>query len=88
MTATMDAPFEPMDQFSGVAGDVRDPYPSFHAKRVEMPVEELEDGSLEVYPYDLVARVMRDNTTFCSGSIRELMSVVMVAGDLSKDKPR
>ncbi len=77
MTATMDAPFEPMDQFSGVAGDVRDPYPDFHHKRVETPSAWLEDGSIEVYPYDLVSAVLRDNTTFCSGSIRELMSVVM-----------
>ena len=35
------------------------------------------DGSVEIYPYDLNAAVMRDNVTFCSGSIRELMSVVM-----------
>ena len=77
MTATMDPPFEPMDQFSGVAGDVRDPYPDFHAKRSDTPVVQLEDGSYEVFPYDLVAAVMRDNVTFCSGSIRELMSVVM-----------
>ena len=41
MTATMDAPFEPMDQFSGVAGDVRDPYPAFHATRVETPAKAL-----------------------------------------------
>ena len=77
MTATLDPPFEPMAQFSGVAGDVRDPYPDFHAMRTETPVVELPDGSFEVFPYDLVAAVMRDNVTFCSGSIRELMSVVM-----------
>ncbi len=77
MTATMDAPFEPMAQFSGVAGDLRDPYPDFHRKRVETPAAVLPDGSIEVYPYELVAAVMRDNVTFCSGSIREVMSVVM-----------
>jgi cytochrome P450 len=66
-----------MAQFSGVAGDVRNPYPDFHQKRTETPVAQLEDGSWEVYPYDMVAAVMRDNETFCSGSIRELMSVVM-----------
>lgn len=77
MTALIDPPFEPMAQFSGVAGDVRNPYPDFHEKRTETAVAELEDGSFEVYPYDLVAQVMRDNVTFCSGSIRELMSVVM-----------
>jgi cytochrome P450 len=77
MTATMDAPFEPMAQFSGVAGDVRNPYPDFHRKRAETPVGQLDDGSYEIYPYEMVAAVMRDNETFCSGSIRELMSVVM-----------
>jgi cytochrome P450 len=77
LTATLDPTFEPMAQFSGVAGDLRNPYPDFHRKRAETPVAQLEDGSWEVYPYDLVASVMRDNETFCSGSIRELMSVVM-----------
>jgi cytochrome P450 len=77
MTTALDPPFEPMAQFSGVAGDTRNPYPGFHAKRTETPVEVHADGSVEVYPYELNAAVMRDNVTFCSGSIRELMSVVM-----------
>ncbi len=74
LTAT---PFDPMAQFTGVAGDVRDPYPSFHEKRRDRPVELTADGSYEVYTYDLVSQVMRDNVTFASGSIREFMSVVM-----------
>lgn len=77
MTATVDRPFDPMAQFTGVAGDVRDPYPGFHAKRTETPVLTHADGSVEIYTYDLNAEVMRDNVTFCSGSIRELMSVAM-----------
>ena len=29
MSVAEKAPFDPMGQFSGVAGDVRDPYPEF-----------------------------------------------------------
>lgn len=76
-TAAIDRPFDPMAQFSGVAGDVRNPYPDFHQKRIETPVEVNRDGMYEVYTYDLNAVVMRDNVTYCSGSIRELMSVAM-----------
>ncbi len=76
-TAAVDRPFDPMDQFTGVAGDVRNPYPGFHQKRTESPVEINADGMYEVYPYDLNAIVMRDNVTYCSGSIRDLMSTVM-----------
>jgi cytochrome P450 len=56
---------------------VRNPYPDFHRKRAETPVELNADGMYEVYTYDLNSQVMRDNVTFCSGSIREMMSVVM-----------
>lgn len=66
-----------MGQFSGVAGDTRDPYPGFWRKRNESPVELNADAMWEVYTYDLVSQVMRDNVTFPSGSIRDMMSVVM-----------
>jgi cytochrome P450 len=69
--------FEPAAQFEGVAGDVRDPYPDFHALREPPGVRRNPDGAWEIYPYDLVAQVMRDHQSFPSGSIRELMSVVM-----------
>jgi cytochrome P450 len=69
--------FDPAAQFEGVAGDVRDPYPAFHALRTETPCALNADGMYEFYTYDLVAQVMRDQVTFPSGSIRELMSVVM-----------
>lgn len=72
-----DPAFDVMGQFTGVAGDVRDPYPAFHRKRVHTPVEPQPDGFFEVYPYELVARVLRDDATFPSGSIRDLMSAVM-----------
>ena len=77
MSATLSLPFDPMAQFSGVAGDLRDPYPAFHAKRADSPVELKADGEFEIYPYELVSQVMRDHETFPSGSIREFMSVVM-----------
>jgi cytochrome P450 len=76
-TAAVDRPFDPMGQFSGVAGDLRNPYPAFHRLREETPVALNRDGMYEVYTYDLVAQVFRDNVTYCSGSIRDLMSVVM-----------
>jgi cytochrome P450 len=77
MTTALGPAFDAMAQFSGVAGDLRNPYQAFHAKRIETPVETDDDGFVEVFTYDLNAQVMRDNETFCSGSIRELMSVVM-----------
>lgn len=77
MSVLTDAPFDPMSQFTGVAGDLRDPYTDFGRKRRELPVELMADGGYEVYPYDLVSQVMRDNVTFASGSIREMMSLVM-----------
>ena len=51
--------FEPAAQFEGVAGDVRDPYPTFHALREPPGVHRNPDGAWEIYPYDLVAQVMR-----------------------------
>jgi cytochrome P450 len=77
MTTAVDHPFDPMAQFTGVAGDVRNPYPGFHQKRTETPVLTHPDGTVEIFTYDLNAAAMRDNVTFCSGSIRELMSVAM-----------
>ena len=80
--------WDPMAQFVGtVAGDSRDPYVGYRAKRVETPVERRRNVSFDgsdtggemyyVYCYDDVATVLRDNTTFCSGSIRDLLEVVM-----------
>src|SRR3954447_26079083 len=78
--------FDAMGQFTDtVAGDVRDPYPDFVQKRRETPVEVTvnvgfdgeESPVCTVYTYDLVAEVLRDNVTFSSGAVRELMEVVM-----------
>ena len=77
MSVATDAPFDPMAQFTGVAGDVRDPYAEFWTRRAAEPVALMDDGGYEVFSYDLVSQVMRDNVTFPSGSIREFMSVVM-----------
>ena len=78
--------FDAMGQFTDtVAGDVRDPYPDFVQKRRETPVEVTvnvgfdgeESPVCNIYTYDLVAQVLRDNVTFSSGAVRELMEVVM-----------
>src|SRR3954463_10386968 len=78
--------FDAMGQFTDtVAGDVRDPYPDFVQKRRETPVEVTvnvgfdgeESPVCNVYTYDLVAQVLRDNVTYSSGAIRELMEIVM-----------
>ena len=77
MSGMTTTPFDPMSQFTGIAGDLRDPYPAFWDRRRSDPVARLDDGSYEVFSYELVSAVMRDNITFPSGSIRELLSVVM-----------
>ena len=78
--------FDAMGQFTNtVAGDVRDPYPGLAQKRKKSPVElatqvDFDGGESQVaniYTYDAVAQVLRDNVTFSSGAIRELMEVVM-----------
>jgi cytochrome P450 len=80
--------WDPMAQFVGtVAGDSRSPYPGYHDKRRDTPVEARRNVSFDgsdngtemyyVYRYDDVATVLRDNVTFCSGSIRDLLTVVM-----------
>jgi cytochrome P450 len=82
-------PYESFDagqQFAGsVAGDTRDPYPRFAEKRRDAPVEKVRDilwGDIErdafwVYTYDDVGKVFRDDTTYSSISIRELMGLYM-----------
>src|SRR4051794_31568526 len=77
-----------MAQFVGtVAGDSRNPYVGYVGQRRDTPVEARRNVSFDgsdtggvmfyVYNYDDVATVLRDNTTFCSGSIRDLLEVVM-----------
>jgi len=81
-----DDSFDAMGQFTDtVAGDLRDPYPGLALKRRESPVELVEQADfggesspvVNVYTYDEVAQVLRDNVTFSSGAIRELMELVM-----------
>src|SRR5438105_8740458 len=81
-----DDSFDAMGQFTDtVAGDLRDPYPGLAQKRRESPVELVVQSDfggesspvVNVYPYDEVAQVLRDNVTFSSGAIRELMELVM-----------
>jgi cytochrome P450 len=81
-----DDAFDAMGQFTNtVAGDLRDPYPGLGEKRRAAPVElamqtDFDGGEspvANVYTYDTVAQVLRDNVTFSSGAIRELMELVM-----------
>src|SRR5947199_4179427 len=82
-----DDSFDAMGQFTNtVAGDLRDPYPALGEKRRATPVEltvqtDFDGGNptpvVNVYTYELVAQVLRDNVTFSSGAIRELMELVM-----------
>lgn len=78
--------FDEMGQFTDtVAGDVRDPYPDLAVKRRQSPVElnmqmgfDLEERlTATVYRHDDVSEVLRDNVTFSSSAIRDLMAVVM-----------
>jgi cytochrome P450 len=83
-----DDSFDSMGQFTNtVAGDVRDPYPALAEKRRAAPIELVPEidfagnrsGNMvcNVYSYDLVAQVLRDNVTYTSTVIRELMALVM-----------
>lgn len=76
-----------------VAGNVRDPYPELARRRRESPVEArtdtlfsggAEDGSEDltrdaywIYRYEDVSAVLRDNESFSSESVREMMGLVM-----------
>jgi cytochrome P450 len=79
-------PFDSMGQFTDtVAGDTRDPYPRLAEQRRRAPAEVSllpnplgeEVETFAVYTYDLVSQVLRDNETFSSGWIRDLMGIVM-----------
>lgn len=80
-------PYESFDPvFAGtVAGDVRDPYPVFAEKRRTTPVDRvheklwgfIEGDAVWVYTYDDVSHVLRDNLTYSSASIRDLMGLYM-----------
>ncbi len=65
-------------------GDVRDPYPDFAEQRRLAPVSRsILHGPtgpaevVDVWSYAQVDQVFRDNETFSSGAIRELMELVM-----------
>ena len=63
-TAALDRPFDPMSQFSGVAGDVRNPYPGFHQKRIETPVDVARVGELLGERFERLPPVLA-RTEFC-----------------------
>jgi cytochrome P450 len=81
-----DDSFDAMGQFTDtVAGDLRTPYPGLAEKRRTSPVEVVDvvdfagapQTVCNVYTYETCAAVLRDNVTFSSSAIRELMEIVM-----------
>lgn len=86
LDSPFDSPFDSMGQFvDTVAGDTRDPYPGLAEQRRTAPAARLwlpgylgeMVETFVVFTFDLVSQVLRDNVTFSSGGIRELMGVVM-----------
>lgn len=82
---TYDEEFDPLGQYPIDAHDVRDPYPELAERRRTTPVArrpawgaggEIVEG-YEVYRYDDVASVMRDNGRYSSASVRDGMAPVM-----------
>ena len=77
--------WDPLAQYPIDPPDARDPYPRFAECRRSMPVGRRraldEHGNridaFEVYRYEDVAAVMRDNVTFSSASVRGEMAPVM-----------
>jgi cytochrome P450 len=77
--------FDPLAQYPIDSRSVRDPYPELAERRRTTPIAkrpawgargEVVDG-WEVYRYDDVTAVMRDNVTFSSASVRDGMAPVM-----------
>src|SRR5258707_230432 len=68
-----------------LAGDVRDPYPELADTRRATPVQGFgptgdDPGSMELFmafSYEAVTRVLRDNETFSSAILGEVMGEVM-----------
>jgi cytochrome P450 len=81
----IDDVFDEQAQFAFTgAGDVRNPYPGLAEQRRRHAVARNTmrgvDGPFEVYDvyrYDEVDQLLRDNETYSSGAIRELMAMVM-----------
>jgi cytochrome P450 len=101
MTTTKDSEYDPFAAFSDVvAGNTRDPYPDFMAKRRDtpvwkgdlMPMDFLPEG-IEVEPgwmafrYDDCSRILRDAKTFTSTGYDSTIGMVMGHMILGMDDP-
>ncbi len=101
MSATDEQEYDPFAAFSDVvAGDTRDPYPDFIAKRRDtpvwkgdlMPMDFLPEG-IEVAPgwiafrYDDCSRILRDAKTFTSTGYDATIGMVMGHMILGMDDP-
>ena len=92
---------DPIEQFQGVAGDVRDPYPDFAAQRRASPIQLVDmrkamglaaDAELPempdtytVFSHDLVQRVLHDAENFCSSGYSVVMGQVIGHSILEMD---
>lgn len=95
--------FDPIRQFQEVAGDVRDPYPFFHAMREEAPASTMNVGAemgqtvdpnapklppvTTVTSYELVQEVLTDSERFSSKGYELIMGPVMGHTILEMDAP-
>jgi cytochrome P450 len=101
MTTTQESEYDPFEAFSDVvAGNTRDPYPDFIAKRRDtpvwkgdlMPMDFLPEG-IEVEPgwiafrYDDCSRILRDAKTFTSTGYDSTIGMVMGHMILGMDDP-
>ena len=75
--------YDPIEAFNTLVGDVRDPYPEFIEKRKHEPVQKLSlfgdagPSSYLVYRHDDVEHILRDNVTFSSSNLVDVMGPVM-----------
>jgi cytochrome P450 len=90
--------YDPLEAFSVVAGDVRNPYPELADRRRRSPAEKgqflpelpQEPGQPEtytVYSHELVSQVLRDNQRFSSEVYADVMGIVMGHSILEMDEP-
>ena len=99
--ASAEASYDPMRQFTELAGDVRDPYPMFAGIRADTPVLEVHLGTgsradpkaprvpslFTVTSHDLAQQVLTDNRRFSSAGYATTIGHVMGRTILQMDPP-
>jgi cytochrome P450 len=101
IAGTAAPPFDPFELKDTVSGNIRDPYPRMHELRRQAAVHcgpvDLGDGlyaadpskppSINVFGFDEVVQVLRDNETYSSGIYESVMGSVMGRTMLQMDEP-